>query len=96
MRSAKRGNVTSEVELVNVSIHGMWVLVDERELYLPFDDFPWFRDASIAALAEIERPGARHLHWPRLDVDLTLGAIEDPARYPLVSRAGDSKVAESD
>lgn len=88
MRSAKHGPTTSGVELSNVSQHGMWLLVDEREHFLPFDDFPWFRDGSIGQLAVIERPSSRHLHWPELDVDLTLESIEDPARYPLVSRAG--------
>lgn len=78
----------------NVSVHGMWLLIDDRELYLPFDEFPWFREASIGALADIEHPDDRHVRWPRLDVDLTLDSIEDPAGYPLVSHADCSKVAE--
>jgi len=55
-------------------------------LYLPFDDFPWFENATVAQIADIERPGRGHLHWPALDVDLTLDSIEQPERYPLVSR----------
>jgi len=94
MRSARLGDATSGVELSNVSVHGMWLLVDDRELYLRFDDFPWFREASIGALANIERPSARHLRWPQLDVDLTLDSIEDPSRYPLVSDGDSSKVAD--
>jgi len=73
----------------------MWLLIDDRELYLSFDQFPWFRDAAIAALADIERPSPRHLFWPQLDVDLTVESIEDPSRYPLVSEATDRKVADS-
>ena len=94
MKSAKPGSSTSGVELSNVSGHGLWLLVDEVELFLAFDTFPWFRDATIAQLAEVERPGPRHLHWPRLDVDLTMDMIERPDEYPLVSRtrsAGDSQ-----
>ena len=79
---------TSTLELSNVSAHGLWLLVDERELYLPFDDFPWFRDATIAQLSRIERPGKGHLRWPDLDVDLSLDSIEHLERYPLVSGAG--------
>jgi len=55
------GRPTSAVEQTNVSPRGMWLLVDGRELYLPFDVFPWFRDASIAQLARIERPTPDHL-----------------------------------
>ncbi|MFQ5745872.1 MAG: DUF2442 domain-containing protein [Gemmatimonadota bacterium] len=87
MRSERPGESTSGVELSNVSAHGMWLLVDGRELFLPFDDFPWFRDASIGQLARIERPLPHHLVWPDLDVDLSIDSIENPEGYPLVSGA---------
>ena len=87
MKFGKRGGSTSGAELTNVSPHGMWLLVDGRERYLPFDEFPWFREASIAQLSRIERPATDHLRWPDLDVDLTLDSIENPEIYPLVSGA---------
>ena len=86
MRSAKLGKSTSAVELANVSIHGMWILLEDRELYLPFEQFPWFRNGSIGQLANIERPQPDHLYWPDLDVDLTVESIQHPEKYPLVSR----------
>lgn len=88
MRSAEHGTGTSGVELSNVSQHGLWLLVDGSENYLPFDDFPWFRDATIAQLSRIDRPTRDHFHWPELDVDLSLRIIESPTEYPLVSRTG--------
>lgn len=75
----------STVELSNVSAHGLWLLVDDRELFLSYDQFPWFRDATIAQLSSIERPTQGHLRWPALDVDLSMDSIEHPERYPLVS-----------
>ena len=87
MRSAEPGTNISAVELANVSPHGLWLLVDSREHYLPFDAFPWFRDATIGQLSRIERPTRDHLYWPDLDVDLTMASIERPEDYPLVSRA---------
>ena len=86
MKSAKPGANTSGVELANVSQHGLWLIVDSREHYLPFDRFPWFRNATVAQLAAVERPRPDHLRWPGLDVDLTLDMIERPEDYPLVSR----------
>ncbi|MEQ9397740.1 MAG: DUF2442 domain-containing protein [Longimicrobiales bacterium] len=91
MKSVKRGSPTSDVELSNVSQHGLWLLVDGSEHFLPFDDFPWFRQASIGQLATIERPTQRHLYWPELDVDLSLESLEHPERYPLVSRGRRSR-----
>jgi hypothetical protein len=86
MRSAKPGASTSAVELANVSQHGLWLLIDAREHYLPFDVFPWVRDATIRQLSRIERPTRDHLYWPELDVDLTLDSIEHPEDHPLECR----------
>lgn len=79
---------TSEVEVTNISRHGFWVYLGDRELFLPFEEFPWFREATIDAILTVERPHPHHLHWPRLDVDLAVESIEEPDRYPLRSRAG--------
>lgn len=27
-------------EVTNVSQHGFWILLDDQELFLPFDEFP--------------------------------------------------------
>jgi hypothetical protein len=72
--------------LVTAAPHGFWLLVDERELFLPFTEFPWFRDASVAAICGVERPRAEHFHWPALDVDLTLESILHPDRFQLVAK----------
>ena len=86
MPSESRGASTSHVEVGNVTKTGFWLLIDDRELFLPYDSFPWFRGATIDAITTIERPSPHHLHWPELDVDLAVESIEHPERYPLVSR----------
>jgi hypothetical protein len=80
------GTNTSEVEVTNVSGHGLWILTDGRELFLSFDDFPWFRNATIAQVTDVKEASPGHFRWPRLDVDLDIKSIEDPERYPLVAR----------
>jgi hypothetical protein len=86
MRSGARGKGISSVEVTNVSGHGFWLFLDDREHFVSFDQFPWFRDASIAALCNVERPAPRHLFWPDLDVDLATESILHPERFPLVSQ----------
>jgi Protein of unknown function (DUF2442) len=85
MKSEKRGTGTSAVEVTNISVHGLWLLLDGREMFLPFDRFPWFRRASVGAIHNVERVHADHLHWPDLDVDLHVDSIEHPDRYPLIA-----------
>ena len=81
------GPATSEAEVTNISKHGFWLLLDGRELFLPFEEFPWFKQAPVEAILQFERPTARHLYWPELDVDLSVDSIENPKRYPLRAKA---------
>lgn len=68
MKSAGPGQSTSKVEVTNVSPQGFQLLLDAEELFVSFSDFPWFRDASIARVCNVERPSAGHLYWPDLDM----------------------------
>ena len=81
------GTSTLAAEVTHVSRHGFWLLLNGEELLLPFADFPWFRQATIEQLSDVSWPSPDHLYWPRLDVDLSLASIRDPAAFPLVARA---------
>jgi hypothetical protein len=85
-KSVKRGKRTLAVEVANVSPHGFWLLIDHTEHFVPFDQFPWFRKATIEQLVNVKLPSAHHLFWPDLDIDLAVESITHPERYPLVSR----------
>lgn len=76
MRSAPPGPGTSSVEVTNVSPHGFWLFVGDRELFVPFKEFRWFGG----------RPFGRS-RWPDLDIDLAVESIDQPENYPLVSQA---------
>jgi len=76
----------SDVEVTNVSGHGIWILMSGEELFLAFDKFPWFRDAPMRKGTHVERPQPHHLYWPDLDVDLQVDSITDSERFPLLSK----------
>ena len=57
---------TSDVEVTNVSRHGIWLLCRDRELFLSFEDFPWFKDAPIAQILHMEEPSPNHYYWSDL------------------------------
>jgi len=86
MTSALPGASTLDVEVTNVSTHGFWVMLGGEELFVPFAQFPWFKDAPIAKLTNVERPQQHHLYWPDLDIDLAVESIRHPEKFPLVSR----------
>ena len=88
MTSAARGASTSPVEVTNVSQHGFWLLLEDEELFLPFAEFPWFRDVAVGKILHVELPSSNHLYWPELDVDLAIESIRHPERFPLVGQVG--------
>ena len=87
MKSAAPGPSTSPAEVTNVSPHGLWLFVGKRELFVSFKEFPWFRDASVREITNVQLPSPHHLYWPKLEIDLAVESIEHPEKYPLVSQA---------
>lgn len=79
------GTDTSAVEVSHISSNGIWILVGDEELVLPYEDFPWFKQATVDQILAVERPTADHLYWPKLDIDLSLQSIKDPSSFPLVA-----------
>jgi hypothetical protein len=85
MKSEKVGTATLEAEVSNISRHGFWVFLGDRELFVSFKEFPWFEQAPVSKILRVERPQQDHLYWPELDVDLSVDSIEHPDRFPLKS-----------
>ncbi len=85
MTSALLGNSTSEIEVTNVSKQGFWLLLGDEELFVAFREFPWFENAPIGQLMNVELPQPHHLYWPELDVDLAVESIRNPSSFPLVA-----------
>ena len=84
MKGRKNGRSASRVEVSLVSQKGIWVLVGEREYFLATGEYPWFAEAKVAEVMNVELLGKGHLRWPDLDVDLEVESLEYPERYPLV------------
>ena len=80
------GTTTSVAEVTHVSKHGFWLLLGSEELLVPFEQFPWFKKATIEQLSAVEWPTENHLHWPQLDADLSVESIRNPAAFPLVAK----------
>ncbi|ALA57263.1 DUF2442 domain-containing protein [Nitrospira moscoviensis] len=86
MKSATLGKRTSDAEVTNISRHGFWLLLADEELFIPFKEFPWFKDASVSEILKVEWPHPDHLYWPDLDVDVAVESIRHPEKFPLLSK----------
>jgi len=85
-RSTKRGKHTLTAEVTNVSAHGFWLYVAGKERFLAFEQFPWFRNATIGTLTNVRLVSPQHLHWPDLDIDLAVDSLDHPESFPLISK----------
>ena len=80
------GSNTLAAEVTHISSHGIWLLSNDQELFLPYAEFPWFKDQPVKAIIHVEEPSPGHFYWPDIGVDLTIEAIEHPEKFPLKAK----------
>lgn len=85
-KSLARGKRTSAVDVLNISAFGVWILVENKEYFASYENFPWFKNAKISEILSVELPHSGHLYWPELDVDLSVESLDSPEKLPLISK----------
>ena len=80
------GTTTLEAEVTNISKHCFWLLLGNEELAVAFKDFPWFKNATVEQITDVQWQTLDHLYWPALDIDLSVQSIRSPGSFPLVSK----------
>ena len=62
MNSKTHGKTLRMVEITHISANGIWILAGEKELFLYYDDFPWFNEAPVGKILNIEEPFPGHFY----------------------------------
>ena len=75
----------SWAEVTNISQHGFWIVFQGEEYLVPFAQFPWFHDAPVRSIHKLTATASGNLHWPDLDVDLSVTILRNPEHFRLVS-----------
>ncbi len=75
---------TSEVEVSHINLHGLWLCIKDKEYFLPYSKFPWFKEARVKEILNVQLLHSYHLYWPELDVDLEIDSLDNPQCYPLI------------
>ena len=86
MSLEKAGSSISELEIQNISAHGIWLLVRGQEYLISYEKFPWFKEAKVSEILDVSLSTSGNLHWPALDVDLSVEILESPERFPLIAK----------
>ena len=72
-------------QITNIERAGFWLLVENEELFVPFDRYPDFRHATVEEIYNFKHVD-EDFHWPDLDIDIDLEALRHPERFPLIYR----------
>jgi len=86
MNSSQPGNSTLEIEVTNISGHGIWLYVRGTEHFLPYELYPWFKEKTVSQIANVEEPKLGHYYWPDLDVDLSESILLNSDEFPLQAK----------
>ncbi len=84
MDSSKSGIDISVCSITGINDLGLWVLVEEKEYFVPFAEYPGFKDSSVNQILNIKYLPPSQLHWDEIDMDIELQALVKPEAYPLV------------
>jgi hypothetical protein len=83
MKSIIRCQDVTGIEVMNITKYGLWLLTSDSELFISFQGFPQFLDASVSKIMKVQQPNPNLLHWPDLGIDL---AIQSVLRFPLAAK----------
>jgi hypothetical protein len=86
MKSSRALGKNVSAEITHISSSGIWLLTRDKELFMAYEDFPWFKDTPVGKILNVEEPHPEHFYWPDLDADLTVESIEHPERFPLKAK----------
>jgi len=56
MNSLEVGKNILDVEVSHISAHGIWLLTENQEFFMPYEEFPWFQDAVDLTIEMIKNP----------------------------------------
>jgi hypothetical protein len=91
MKSLKHGKDIS-ISVENITPFGIWVFVNEKEYFLSYEDYPYFKEQTLNSIQNVQLLHGYHLYWPNLDIDLEVNNLEQPEKYPLKSNISNNNL----
>lgn len=83
MNSLLHGESTLVNEVTNICKQGFWILIQQKEYFVPFAEYPEFRKATVEQILNFKMFSPTQLHWEAIDCDIELDALDKPENSPL-------------
>jgi ribosomal protein S1 len=81
----KNGNHTSAKVQVIVS-DGIVLDISGNTYFLSYTANPWFKNAKVSDVFDVEPISDVGVRWKNLDVDLAIDSFINPQKYPLIAK----------
>jgi hypothetical protein len=91
MKSLKHGKDIS-ISIENITPFGIWIFVNEKEYFLSYKDYPYFKEQTLNSIQNVQLLHGYHLYWPNLDIDLEVNNLEQPEKFPLKSNISNNNL----
>ena len=76
-------DTSKDFEISSITRHGIWIFVSDKEYFIPFEEYPELKFLPLEELLQVEFSPPDHIYWEKADIDIELGALEEPEKYPL-------------
>ncbi len=81
---SKQNSTNTFAKVLVVTENGMLIALPTGDYFMPYTQFPWFKEAKVSEVMQVEAVGDDALRWDALDVDLEIESIIQPEKYPLI------------
>jgi hypothetical protein len=71
-------------EITNISSVGFWILIDNKEYFVAFDEYPKFKDIPVIDIFDFKMLSPKQLYWEQHDIDIELSALKNPEQFTLI------------
>ncbi len=77
-------NILINNTVTNITAIGFWLLIQDKEYFVPFAEYPCFKTATVTEIQRFTMLSPTQVHWFGLDCDIELEALEKPQNFPLL------------
>ncbi len=86
-KTLNQNSANTFAKVLVVTANGMLISIPMGDYFLPYSQYPWFKDAKVSDVMNVKMVGDDDLRWEALDVDLEIDSIIHPEKYPLTYKA---------
>ena len=87
-------SVKRNAEVKMVTSEGLCLIVEDKEYFAAFADFPYLAALPSTQIFNVEYCGHGHIRWDDADIDLHTKILGHPENYPLRMQTGTFSAAK--